>query len=159
MSKKQILSKQIVAADQATLDHQYQLDHQRVKGVFRNLVQKNSPLRFAFRKYKQDPIKFYPEDVNGKPNYFIDGQTYEVPLMIANYLNNRCYREVNRVQLQNGQYTNQHARDQYGNFIYEAPVETIEKKPRFMFVSTDFKPVKGWEEPSQIIEVSKKLAV
>lgn len=157
--KKQQLTKQIVAAEQETLDHNYQLDHQKVRGVFRNLRQKNSPLRFPFRKYKQDPIKFYPEDVNGKPNYFIDGQTYEVPLMIANYLNNQCYREVNRLQLNNGQYTNQHMRDSNGNFIYDAPVETIEKQHRFMFVSTDFKPVKGWQEPSQVIEVNKKIVV
>ena len=141
------------------MDHQYQLDHQKVKGVFRNLLQKNSPIRFAFRKYKQDPIKFYPEDINGKPNYFIDGQTYEIPLMVANYLNNRCYREVNRVQLQNGNYSPLQQRDAYGNFVYDAGIESVEKKHRFMFVNTDFKPVKGWEEPSSVIEVNKKLVV
>lgn len=144
--------KEVSPQEQSALDHQYQLDHQMVKGVFRNLIQKGSPLRFPFRKYKQDPIKFYPQDINGKPNYFIDGQTYEIPLMVANHLNNRCNREVNRVTLANGQYGPQHQRDSYGNFIYEAPIETIEKKPRFAFINTDFRPVKGWEEPSTIVQ-------
>ncbi len=155
--KKAQLTKQIVAQDQETLDHQYLLDHQIVKGVFRNLKQKNAPVRFPFRKYKQDPIKFYPADVNGKPNYFLDGQTYEVPLMIANYLNNRCYREVSRVVMTGENYGKQHARDVHGNFIFEAPNEYIDKDHRFMFVNTDFKPVKGWEEPSKLVEPTKKL--
>ena len=141
----------IVSQEQTTIDHQYQLDHQMVKGVFRNLAQKNSPLRFPFRKYKQDPIKFYPLDVNGRPNYFVDGQTYEIPLMVANYLNNKCYREVLRTQLpQHGNFTQNQQRDSYGNFVNEPAMETVEKKHRFMFVNTDFKPVKGWEEPSTL---------
>jgi hypothetical protein len=149
--------KQLVAAEQATLDHQYQLDHQMVRGVFKSLKQKNSPLRFPFRKYKQDAIKFYPEDIKGKPQYFVDGRTYEIPLMIANHLNNRCYREVSRNMMTNNQYSATQLRDTYGNYLYEAP--TIDKDHRFMFVSTDFKPVKGWEEPSQLVEVDKKLII
>lgn len=150
--------KPLAPAEQASLDHQYQLDHQMVRGVFKNLKQKNAPVRFPFRKYKQDPIRFYPGDLpSGKPMYFVDGQTYEIPLMVANHLNNRCFRPVNRLALNNNQFGPQHQRDAYGNFIYEDPV--VDKDHRFMFVNTDFKPVKGWEEPSQIVDTTKKLVV
>ena len=159
MSKKNLNQKQVVAAEQASFDHQYELDHQIVRGVFRSLKQKAAPLRFPLRLYKQDPIKFFPEDINGRPNYFVDGRTYEIPLFVANYLNNKCARPVTRAALANGQFTNQHQRDANGNFIYEAPTHTIEKEHRFMFVSTDFKPVKGWVEPSTLVEVQKKLVV
>lgn len=148
MSVKKNSNQTEVKQEQSALDHEYQLDHQIVKGVFRNLSQKNSPLRFAWRKYKQDPIRFYPS--NNPKEFFIDGRTYEVPLMIANYLNNKCYREVSSIQLPGtGAYGAQHE-------LGAERVEVTEKKHRFMFVSTDFKPVKGWQEPQQQILMVNK---
>lgn len=137
-----------LSADQRTaLDHAYEIDHQIVKGVFKNYQQtKNNPIRFPFRKYKQDPIKWFPEDKNGRPDYFVDGRTYEIPLMVANHLNNDCFRPIH-----------QNMQDEKGRPLPETMVS--EKKHRFGFVNTDFRPIAGWKDPSPIVKVSSMTPI
>ena len=136
--------KEVTAAQKSAMDEQYRIDHQIVKGVFKNFKQKNEPVRFVFRKYKEDSIEWYPKDINGKKQYFNDGKTYEIPLMVANHLNNDCYREVH----QNGQ-------DDMGRPLPETVVGS--KLHRFGFMNTDFRPITGWKEPSPIVTVQTKL--
>lgn len=143
---KSIDIKEVSPEQKKALEEQYRIDHQIVKGVFKNFKQKNEPVRFVFRKYKEDPIDWYPKDVNGKKQYFHDGKTYEIPLMVANHLNNNCYREI---------HTN--AQDDNGKPLPESIVGS--KQHRFAFMNTDFRPVTGWKDPSPIVTAQTKLII
>ena len=57
-------------------------DHQVVKGIFRCYEPRGGSFTFSFKKYKGDTILKYT---------MTDGQTYEVPLMIAKHLNQNCW--------------------------------------------------------------------
>ncbi len=52
-----------------------------VKGVFRCREPEGGSVRFAFKKYKWDQVKWYT---------MLDGETYEVPLAVARHLNKNC---------------------------------------------------------------------
>lgn len=133
----------LTASEKSAIEHQYEIDHQIVKGVFKNYRHKNNPVRFVYRKYLQDPIKWYPENKQdpSRPAYFIDGQTYEIPLMVANHLNNDCFIPIH-----------ENAQDANGKPLPETIVGT--KQHRFGFVNTDFRPVAGWKDPSPIVKVT-----
>lgn len=134
---------ELTAPEKSALEHQYELDHQIVKGVFKNYQQKNNQVRFPFRKYLQDPIEWYPKNPanTGKPAFFMDGQTYEIPLMVANHLNNDCFRPIH-----------ENAQDANGRPLPETIIGS--KVHRFGFVNTDFRPVIGWKDPSPIVKVT-----
>jgi hypothetical protein len=136
---------ELTAGEKSAIEHEYQMDHQMVKGVFKNFQQKNNPIRFVFRKYGHDPIEWYPKDILGKKQYFQDGKTYEIPLMVANHLNNACYRPVQQNQLD----------PVTGKPIPEVMVGS--KNHRFGFINTDFRPVAGWKDPSPIVTVNQKI--
>lgn len=57
-------------------------DHQVVKGVFRCYEPRGGSFTFNFKKYKGDKVGKYT---------MTDGQTYEVPLMVAKHLNQNCW--------------------------------------------------------------------
>ena len=52
-----------------------------VKGVFRCYEPRGGNMKFSFKKYKDDAIVTYT---------MLDGDTYEIPLMVAKHLNNNC---------------------------------------------------------------------
>lgn len=57
-------------------------DHKMVKGVFRCFEPAGGSMTFSFKKYGGDPILKYT---------MVDGQTYDVPIMIAKHLNANCW--------------------------------------------------------------------
>lgn len=58
---------------------QFKEDSKLVKGIFKNLEVKGGDLEFAYRKYKEDPIRIY---------HFEDGKEYEIPMGVAKHINN-----------------------------------------------------------------------
>lgn len=54
-------------------------DAKLVTGVFKNLEAPGGDLEFAYRGYKDEPIRVY---------HFNDGETYTIPLGVAKHLNN-----------------------------------------------------------------------
>jgi hypothetical protein len=57
-------------------------DHKMVKGVFRCYEPMGGSFTFNFKKYKGDQVLKYT---------MVDGEVYEVPMMIAKHLNNNCW--------------------------------------------------------------------
>ena len=56
-------------------------DNKVVKGIFRCYEPRGGSFSFAFKKYKGDKVLKYTMQ---------DGQTYDVPLMVAKHLNQNC---------------------------------------------------------------------
>lgn len=57
-------------------------DHKMVKGIFRCYEPRGGSFTFSFKKHKGDEVF---------TKTMIDGETYEVPLMIAKHLNQNCW--------------------------------------------------------------------
>ena len=57
-------------------------DHKVVKGVFRCYEPRGGSFKFSFKKYKGDQTETYT---------MVDGDTYEIPLMVAKHLNQNCW--------------------------------------------------------------------
>lgn len=57
-------------------------DHRMVKGIFRCYEPRGGSFTFSFKKYKGDQILKYT---------MVDGETYEIPLMVAKHLNQDCW--------------------------------------------------------------------
>lgn len=57
-------------------------DHKTVKGVFRCFEPRGGSISFSYKKYKGDPILKYT---------MVDGDTYEIPMMVAKHLTNDCW--------------------------------------------------------------------
>lgn len=64
------------------LDQQKKRDRELVKGVFKNFEAPGAPLRFSFKKYKDDQVQSYE---------FYDNHIYTIPRMVAMHLNNNCW--------------------------------------------------------------------
>jgi hypothetical protein len=60
-------------------------DHKMVKGIFRCYEPLGGSFTFCFKKYKRDQTLKYT---------MIDGETYNVPFMIAKHLNSNCWYPV-----------------------------------------------------------------
>ena len=106
-------------------------DHQKVKGIFRNLEQPGAPLRFPFRKYKEDGVKWYT---------FNHGEEYEIPFMVYEHLNKKCFNTISNLSIGN---TGSPAMvlDHMGR-----PLITNEKQEhRFAFSLTSFKKLKDFD--------------
>jgi len=57
-------------------------DHKMVKGMFRCYEPRGGSMTFSFKKYKGDDVlKFH----------LVDGDIYDIPLMVAKHLNQQCY--------------------------------------------------------------------
>ena len=56
-------------------------DEKMVKGIFKNIESPGGDLTFAYRSYKQEPIRVYE---------FIDGESYTIPLGVARHINRQC---------------------------------------------------------------------
>jgi len=57
-------------------------DHRMVKGIFRCYEPRGGSFTFSFKKYKGDQLLKYT---------MVDGETYDVPLMVAKHLNQNCW--------------------------------------------------------------------
>lgn len=57
-------------------------DHKMVKGIFRCYEPRGGAITFSFKKYKGDDVLKYN---------MIDGDVYDIPLMVAKHLNQGCY--------------------------------------------------------------------
>ncbi len=57
-------------------------DHKMVKGIFRCSEPRGGSITFSFKKYKGDDVLKYT---------MVDGDTYDVPIMVAKHLNQNCY--------------------------------------------------------------------
>ena len=57
-------------------------DHKIVKGIFRCYEPRGGGMTFSFKKYKGDEVLKYT---------MVDGDIYEIPLMVAKHLNQNCY--------------------------------------------------------------------
>jgi len=114
------------------LRRQWEVESQKVTGVFRDLeVGAGGNLRFSARKFPWDPI----ENFN-----FVDGQTYTVPLWVAMHLNDDCkfpvYKHNIDPNAKEGEKVSQHV----GQWNH-----------RFAFVSSDFIGLKKVETPRVIM--------
>lgn len=69
-------------------------DRELVTGVFRFHECPNMPLKFVFRKYKDDPVETYE---------LFDGCEYTIPLGVAKHLNKEGWYPVHEYVLNNGQ--------------------------------------------------------
>lgn len=56
-------------------------DHKTVKGIFRCFEPRGGSFTFSFKKYKGDPVLKFT---------LADGETYDIPLMVAKHLNQNC---------------------------------------------------------------------
>ncbi len=57
-------------------------DHKIVKGIFRCYEPRGGSFTFSFKQYKGDPVLKFT---------MVDGDTYEIPLMVAKHLNQNCW--------------------------------------------------------------------
>ncbi len=57
-------------------------DHKIVKGIFRCYEPQGGSMTFSFKKYKGDEVLKYT---------MVDGNVYDIPLMVARHLNQNCY--------------------------------------------------------------------
>ncbi len=57
-------------------------DNKIVKGMFRCYEPRGGSMTFSFKKYKGDDVLKYT---------MVDGDTYDIPLMVAKHLNQACY--------------------------------------------------------------------
>lgn len=57
-------------------------DNKIVKGVFRCYEPRGGSFTFSFKKYKGDPVLKL---------ILVDGETYDLPLMVAKHLNQNCW--------------------------------------------------------------------
>ena len=60
---------------------QREADHRLVKGKFVNNECKGGTVKFPFRKWRGDAVKWY---------LMRDGEEYEIPIMVAKHLNENC---------------------------------------------------------------------
>jgi hypothetical protein len=60
-------------------------DNKMVKGIFRCFEPVGGSMTFSFKKYKGDPVMKFT---------MIDGQIYDIPLMVARHLNQDCWYPV-----------------------------------------------------------------
>jgi len=57
-------------------------DNKIVKGIFRCYEPRGGSFTFSFKKHKGDQVLKYT---------LVDGETYEIPLMVAQHLNKNCW--------------------------------------------------------------------
>ncbi len=93
-------------------------DHKIVNGIFRCYEPREGSMSFCFKKYKGDEVLEY--DMK-------DGDTYEIPLMVAKHLNQECWYPKHT-----------HVLDANGN----PSVEVGKKVQRCSFESLEFQDIK-----------------
>jgi len=68
----------------------YAKDHENVRGIFRFHEVPGGTMTFVFRKYKEDEVMSFT---------MVDGQIYNIPLMVAKHLNKDCWYPVHDYEI------------------------------------------------------------
>jgi hypothetical protein len=114
--------KPTVFTDPKDLYYQRERDNKLVRGKFMFLECPGDVLRFAFKKYKEDPLVFYE---------LKDNTVYTLPRMVAKHLNENCwYPEYSYIQGEAGVYETPFADGSYAR--------VTRKKHRAEFKSLEF---------------------
>lgn len=96
------------------LQYMRERDRETVKGRFKYYDCPGGEMKFAFKKYKQDPIEKYS---------LVDGQIYVLPIGVIKHLNKDCFYTVHK-----------HAIDKDGR-----PIQVIGQKiQRCEFIPMEF---------------------
>lgn len=129
------LRREKMAEARTRLRKEWEIESQRVTGVFRDLeVGPGGNIRFSARKYPWDQIENFD---------FKDGHTYTIPLWLARHLNENCKWPVYKHNIDPTAKEGEKAK-QYVN----------QWNHRFAFVSSDFTNIVKPETPS-LIQISK----
>jgi hypothetical protein len=118
-------SKNIGKISNEELTKEKKEDHKIVKGIFRCYEPQGGSMTFSFRKYKGDDVLKYT---------LVDGEIYEIPLMVAKHLNQNCWWPKHS-----------HVLDSSGN----PSIEVGKKVQRCSFESLEFQDTD--EEPMRMI--------
>lgn len=103
-------------------------DRELVVGVFKNLETPGGSVRFAYKRYADDPFDAYE---------LYDGETYQLPRCVARHLNNNCfYMEYKHLNGQNGE-TGMRTAYNDGRLNAES-MQAARKVHRFAFMSLDY---------------------
>ena len=125
------------------LKYMREKDRELFTGVFEFKECPGMPMKFFFRKYKEDPVETYE---------LYDGQVYTIPLGVAKHLNNSGKCPVYEYIMNNGQEvpsTNARiARDRYRITKYTR---------RFGFQSMDFMDNVEYEIPEKKIILATSI--
>jgi len=98
---------------------QFERDHKKVRGVFRFMESPGGTLRFAFRKYKEDPVWHFE---------LKDGEVCELPLMVARHLSQNCSYPIYK-----------HRKDPVETYEQANPLALVDRmEKRCTFESIDF---------------------
>ena len=95
-------------------------DHEIVRGIFRFHEVPGGTMTFVFRKYKGDEIF---------QKTLVDGQIYNLPLMVAKHLNKNCWYPVHDFEV-----------DDYGRQLHKYRISKKIRRCSFQsleFVDTD----------------------
>ena len=88
------------APSKKQLDMEYDKDHEAVRGIFRFHEVPGGTLNFVFKKWKGDDVLHYT---------MVDGQVYNIPLMVAKHLNKNCWYPVHDYELDDlGKFNNRY---------------------------------------------------
>lgn len=88
-------------------------DHKIVKGIFRCYEPRGGSMSFSFKKYPGDEVL---------DKTMVDGNTYEIPLMLAKHLNQNCwYPKHTHVLDANG-----HPSVEVGKKVHRCSFESLE---------------------------------
>jgi hypothetical protein len=136
LSREQVQKK--IASD-------YEKDHEMYTGRFRYLERPGSTLSFRFKKYKQD----------GFPEYHLtDGQTYTLPRMIVEHLNNKVHYKKYQELRGSNDGEKVYAAMNDGRIKTNQTMHVVAKDPRCEFIPLEF--VTGDKMnmlPNKIVEV------
>ncbi len=88
-------------------------DHRTVKGIFRCYEPRGGSMTFSFKKYKGDEVLKYT---------MVDGDIYEIPLMVAKHLNQECNYPVHSHVLD----ANGHPSIEVGKKVQRCSFESLE---------------------------------
>ena len=80
VTKKHTISKE----KEAERKRQFEKDHKMIKGIFHFKEVPGGTLCFSYSKYKETPLRYA----------LVDGETYELPYMVAKHLAKDVFTEV-----------------------------------------------------------------
>jgi hypothetical protein len=108
----------------------YEFDTELIKGRFRNLETPGRRQKFSVKMYAgQDPMK----------REFVDGEVYEIPRMLARFINKECYFWRYIENKQSGFGVNKGVNNAMHDGSLNAPnIEIREPVHRFAFIPMSF---------------------
>lgn len=104
-------------------------DHQKVRAIFKNLEHPGAPVKFPFRKYKEDGVQWYE---------FKHDQEYEIPLMVYDHINKGCFNQIESLIAGGGGIVDHRGQPATQNHIT--------KEHRFAFVQTSVRGLRDYDD-------------